>query len=53
VIDTKPRTLSDKQKNALKLLANQVVYCWICEKNAVLANTQLEFKHFIELSQKI
>jgi hypothetical protein len=39
VIDTKLRTLSDKQKNALKLLANQVVLLLICEKNAVLVNT--------------
>jgi hypothetical protein len=31
VIDT-PRALSDKQKNALKLLANQVVYYWFEKK---------------------
>jgi GAF domain-containing protein len=50
VIDTKPRTLSDEQKNALKLLANQVVL--LLKKNAVLANTQLEFSILLNF-QKI
>jgi hypothetical protein len=36
------------------LLANQVVLLLdLRKKNAVLANTQLEFKHFIELSKNL
>jgi GAF domain-containing protein len=50
VIDTNPRTLSDEQKNALKLLANQVVL--LLKKNAVLVNTQLEFSILLNF-QKI
>jgi PAS domain S-box-containing protein len=54
VIDTKPRTLSDEQKNALKLLANQVVLLLdLRKKNARLVTTQLEFERFIEISKNL
>jgi PAS domain S-box-containing protein len=54
VIDTKPRMLSDDQKSALKLLANQVVLLLdLRKKNVDLKNTQLEFKNFIELSRDL
>lgn len=54
VIDTKPRTLSAEQKNALKLLANQVVLLLnLRKKNTDLVNTQLEFENFIELSKEL
>ncbi|MFT4984138.1 MAG: GAF domain-containing protein, partial [Flavobacterium sp.] len=54
VIDTKPRTLSDEQKNALKLLANQVVLLLdLRKKNARLVTTQLEFERFIEIPNSL
>ncbi|CAM2885165.1 PAS domain S-box protein [Flavobacterium frigoris] len=54
VIDTKPRMLSDEQKNALQLLANQVVLLLdLRKKNADFKTTQLEFQNFIELSKEL
>lgn len=54
VIDTVPRTLSEDQKNALKLLANQVVLLLqLRRKNADLINTQKEFQNFIDLSKDL
>jgi PAS domain S-box-containing protein len=54
VIDTKPRILSDEQKNALKLLANQVVLLLdLRKKNIALKSTQQEFKNFLELSKDL
>lgn len=54
VIDTKPRILSEEQKTALKLLANQVILLLdLRKKNVDLKNTQLEFKNFIELSKDL
>ncbi|MEZ7500107.1 PAS domain S-box protein [Flavobacterium sp. Arc3] len=54
VIDTKPRILSKEQKNALKLLASQVVLLLdLRKKNVDLNTTQLEFHNFIELSRDL
>lgn len=54
VIDTVPRILTDQQKNALKLLANQVVLLLdLRKKNIDLKTTQLEFQNFIELSKDL
>jgi PAS domain S-box-containing protein len=54
VIDTVPRTLNDEQKNALKLLANQVVLLLQLRKNNEdLHTTQKEFKNFIDLSKDL
>ncbi|TDD76970.1 PAS domain S-box protein [Flavobacterium caseinilyticum] len=54
VIDTVPRALSEDQKNALKLLANQVVLLLqLRKKNADLINTQKEFQNFIDLSKDL
>jgi PAS domain S-box-containing protein len=54
VIDTKPRILSNEQKNALQLLADQVVSLLeLRKKNADLNTTQLEFNNFIELSKEL
>ena len=54
VIDTVQRTLNTEQKNALKLLANQVVLLLqLRKKNADLNNTQKEFQNFIDLSKDL
>jgi PAS domain S-box-containing protein len=54
VIDTKPRILSNEQKNALKLLANQVVLLLdLRKKNVDLKSTQQEFQNFLELSKDL
>ncbi|MGZ9733822.1 PAS domain S-box protein [Flavobacterium sp. GNP002] len=54
VIDTVPRTLSTEQKNALKLLANQVVLLLqLRKKNSDLNTTQKEFQNFIDLSKDL
>ncbi|MFV8367214.1 PAS domain S-box protein [Flavobacterium sp. XS1P27] len=54
VIDTEPRTLSTEQKNALKLLANQVVLLLqLRKKNSDLNTTQKEFQNFIDLSKDL
>ncbi|WP_369752226.1 PAS domain S-box protein [Flavobacterium sp. WC2409] len=52
VIDTIPRTLTDMQKNALQLLANQVInLLQLRRKNMQLILAQKEFKNFLELSK--
>jgi PAS domain S-box-containing protein len=54
VIDTVPKILTDEQKNALKLLAHQVVLLLdLRKKNIVLKNTQQEFQNFLELSKDL
>jgi PAS domain S-box-containing protein len=54
VIDTVPRTLTVEQKNALKLLADQVVLLLhLRKKNLELKTTQKEFQNFIELSKDL
>lgn len=54
VIDTVPRALSEEQKIALKLLANQVVLLLqLRKKNEDLKTTQKEFQNFIELSKDL
>ncbi|MFV8361137.1 PAS domain S-box protein [Flavobacterium sp. LS1P3] len=54
VIDTVPRTLSTEQKNALKLLANQVVLLLqLRKKNSDLNTSQKEFQNFINLSKDL
>jgi PAS domain S-box-containing protein len=54
VIDTEPRILSIEQKNALKLLANQVVLLLDSrKKNADFLNSQKELQNFIELSKDL
>ena len=54
VIDTIPRVLTEQQKNALKLLANQVVLLLqLRKKNADLNTTQKEFQNFIDLSKDL
>lgn len=54
VIDTIPRVLTEQQKNALKLLANQVVLLLqLRKKNADLNTTQKEFQNFTDLSKDL
>ncbi|MFV7234338.1 PAS domain S-box protein [Flavobacterium sp. ZB4R12] len=54
VIDTESRILSIEQKNALKLLANQVVLLLDSrKKNADFLNSQKELQNFIELSKDL
>jgi PAS domain S-box-containing protein len=54
VIDTIPRSLNEEQKNALKLLANQVVLLLqLRKKNLDLYVTQKEFQNFIDLSKDL
>ena len=54
VIDTKPRVLSAEQKNALKLLANQVVLLLqLRKKNVDFKKTQQEFQNFFDLSKDL
>ncbi|MBP2284654.1 PAS domain S-box-containing protein [Flavobacterium sp. CG_23.5] len=54
VIDTVPRILTDEQKNALTLLANQVVLLLdLRKKNIDLKTSQQEFQNFIELSKDL
>ncbi|MFV5697943.1 PAS domain S-box protein [Flavobacterium sp. ZT3R17] len=54
VIDTEPRILTDEQKNALQLLAHQVVLLLdLRKKNKDLIKSQKEFKNFIELSKDL
>lgn len=52
VIDTKPNKLSEEQKKALTLLADQVmVLLCLREKNDEFQKTQKEFQNFLELSK--
>lgn len=54
VIDTKPRILSQEQKEALKLLAHQVVLLFDSrKKNTDLINSQKEFQNFFQLSKDL
>ena len=54
VIDTVPRTLTKEQKNALELLAEQVVLLLqLRKKNLDLNTTQKEFQNFIDLSKDL
>ncbi|MFV5692713.1 PAS domain S-box protein [Flavobacterium sp. LT1R49] len=54
VIDTEPRILTNEQKNALKLLAHQVVLLLdLRKKNANFIKSQREFQNFIELSKDL
>ena len=54
VIDTVARILTDEQKNALKLLADQVVLLLdLRKKNIELKTSQQEFQNFIELSKDL
>ena len=54
VIDTVPRTLSVEQKNALKLLAEQVVLLLQLRKSNIdLITSQKEFQNFIDLSKDL
>lgn len=54
VIDTEPRILSEEQKNALELLAAQVVMLLdIRKKNEDLLKSQKEFQNFTELSKDL
>ena len=54
VIDTVPRELTDLQKNALTLLANQVInLLQLRRKNIQLIDSQKEFKNFVELSKDL
>ncbi|MFV5695854.1 PAS domain S-box protein [Flavobacterium sp. LB3P122] len=54
VIDTEPRILTNKQKDALKLLANQVVLLLdLRKKNSNFIKSQREFQNFIELSKDL
>ncbi|NGY38026.1 PAS domain S-box protein [Flavobacterium sp. XN-5] len=54
VIDTEPKELTKDQKNALQLLAYQVVLLLdLRKKNVELKTTQLEFQNFIELSKDL
>ncbi|MFV8370610.1 PAS domain-containing protein [Flavobacterium sp. LB2R40] len=54
VIDTKPKTLTKEQKNALKLLAQQVVLLLEArKKNLALNIAQREFQNFIDLSKDL
>ena len=54
VIDAEPRMLTQEQKNALKLLANQVVLLLdLRKKNTDFIKAQKEFRNFIELSKDL
>ena len=54
VIDTEPRILSEEQKNALELLAVQVVLLLdIRKKNEDLLKSKKEFLNFTELSKDL
>jgi PAS domain S-box-containing protein len=54
VIDTEPRVLTEDQKQALKLLGEQVVSLLNLRKNNDdLYKTQAEFQNFIELSEDL
>jgi PAS domain S-box-containing protein len=54
VIDKEPRILTVEQKNALKLLANQVVLLLdLRKRNADFIKSQREFQNFIELSKDL
>ena len=54
VIDTKPKTLTEEQKNALQLLAGQVVLLLDArKKNLDLNKSQREFQNFIDLSKDL
>lgn len=54
VIDTKPKILTEEQKNALQLLAGQVVLLLDArKKNLELNKSQVEFQNFIKLSKDL
>lgn len=54
VIDTKPKILTEEQKNALQLLAGQVVLLLDArKKNLDLNKSQREFQNFIKLSKDL
>jgi PAS domain S-box-containing protein len=54
VIDTKPNKLSDEQRKALKLLADQVVLLLdLRKKNSDLYTSQKEFQNFVKLSKNL
>jgi PAS domain S-box-containing protein len=54
VIDKEPRILTVEQKNALKLLANQVVLLLdLRKRNTDFIKSQREFQNFIELSKDL
>lgn len=54
VIDTKPKILTEEQKNALQLLAGQVVLLLDArKKNLDLNKSQREFQNFIDLSKDL
>ena len=54
VIDTKPKILTEEQKNALQLLAGQVVSLLDARKiNLDLNKSQREFQNFINLSKDL
>jgi PAS domain S-box-containing protein len=54
VIDTKPKILTEEQKNALQLLAGQVVLLLDArKKNLDLNKSQIEFQNFIKLSKDL
>ncbi|MFV8466131.1 PAS domain S-box protein [Flavobacterium sp. LB1P62] len=54
VIDTEPRILTNEQKNALKLLAHQVVLLLsLRKKNTDFIKSQKEFQNFIGLSKDL
>lgn len=54
VIDTKPNKLTDEQKNALQLLANQVVALLDArKKNLEYLDSQKELQNFIDLSKDL
>lgn len=54
VIDTKPNKLTEEQKNALQLLANQVVALLDArKKNLEYLNSQKELQNFVDLSKDL